>query len=160
MKNLLFFLLACSVLIVLNSASVFAEDLESIKADLADMSNGGDIVYTKPVKAVLFSHKAHVLNLGLQCAWCHDETFQMEAGAMEDSGTSVDMASLCNERYCGTCHNGDIAFSTTTQCARCHIGVKGYDKLVKEGKIEPVEKAQANPAKANTEVNKVNKKGE
>ncbi len=148
MKSLLFFLLACSVLMVLNSTSVFAEDLESIKADLADMTNGGDIVYTKPVKAVLFSHKAHVLNLGLQCEWCHDSTFQMEAGAME-SDASVGMDSLCDDRYCGTCHNDDVAFSTTTQCARCHIGVKGYDKMVVEGKIEPVEKAQADPLETN-----------
>jgi len=150
MKNLSFFLLICSIFMLFNSASAFAEDTEAIKADLADMSNGGDIIYTKPVKAVIFSHKAHVLNLGLQCAWCHDKTFQMEAGAMENDGSSVDMASLCNEKYCGTCHNGDIAFSTTTQCARCHIGVKGYDQLVQAGKIEAVEKAQANPLETKT----------
>jgi len=152
MKRLL--LIFCSVfslIIMISSMSVQAgeEDIASIKSDLADMTNGGDIVYTKPLKAVLFSHKAHVLNLGLQCEWCHDETFQMEAGAMEESA-SVGMASLCNEQYCGTCHNGDVAFSTTTQCARCHIGVKGYDKLVSEGKIEAVEKAQENPIKTST----------
>jgi len=158
MKNLLFFLLACSIFMLLNSVSAFAEDIESIKADLADMSNGGDIVYTKPVKAVLFSYKAHVLNLGLQCAWCHDETFQMEAGAMENNA-SFDMESLCKEKYCGTCHNGDIAFSTTTQCARCHIGVKGYNKLVQAGKIEDVEKAQANPLDTKTNKEPKEKKG-
>ncbi len=153
MRNFWFFFLTCSVLILLNSASALAEDEESIKADLADMTNGGDIIYTKPVKAVIFSHNAHVLKLGLQCEWCHDETFQMEAGAME-SNANVDMASLCNDKYCGTCHNGDVSFSTTTQCARCHIGTKGYNKLVREGKIEPVEKVQENPTK--TKVIKLN----
>jgi c(7)-type cytochrome triheme protein len=74
----------------------------------------------------------------MQCGWCHDETFEMEALAME-AERDFNMGSLCNETYCGTCHNGDISFSTTTQCARCHIGQKGYDRLVKEGKIEPEE---------------------
>lgn len=157
MKKLLFLLFVCSILILLNSASVFAEDVEAIKSDLAAMPNGGDIVYTKPVKAVLFSHKAHVLNLGLQCAWCHAKTFQME-GTMA-STASFDMTSLCNEKYCGTCHNGDVAFSTTTQCARCHIGVKGYEKLVKAGKIENVEKAQENPLETDTGKKKKEKKG-
>ncbi len=149
MKKLLFLLFACSILIVQTGVSVHAEDQADIKADLADMTNGGDIVYTKPVKAVMFSHRAHVLRLGLQCGWCHDKSFQMEAGAME-SNASVNMASLCNDQYCGVCHNGDIAFSTTTQCARCHIGVKGYNKLVKEDKIEAVEKAQENPLETKT----------
>jgi putative SOS response-associated peptidase YedK len=40
--------------------------------------------------------------------------------------TDFEMEGICNERYCGACHNGKTSFSTTTQCARCHIGVKGY----------------------------------
>jgi c(7)-type cytochrome triheme protein len=103
-----------------------------------DEENGGDIVYTKPLKAVIFSHKAHTEDLGLQCDWCHEETFEMEALHMQESA-DFNMESLCNENYCGTCHNGDIAFSTTTQCARCHIGVKGYEELVREGKVQPEE---------------------
>jgi len=99
-----------------------------------DLGHGGDIVYTKPLKAVLFSHKAHTEDIGLQCDWCHESTFEMEALHMQKEA-DFDMESLCNERYCGTCHNGDISFSTTTQCARCHIGVKGYNELVMQGKI-------------------------
>ncbi|MBU0729942.1 MAG: hypothetical protein KKA70_09390 [Proteobacteria bacterium] len=94
------------------------------------------MIYTKPLKAVIFSHKAHTEDLGLHCDWCHEETFEMEALAMQETA-DFDMQSLCNERYCGTCHNGDISFSTTTQCARCHIGVKGYNELVEQGKIVP-----------------------
>jgi c(7)-type cytochrome triheme protein len=97
--------------------------------------HGGDIIYTKPVKAVIFSHKAHAENIGLQCEWCHNETFEMEALAVE-SKKDFNMESLCNENYCGTCHNGDVSFATTVQCARCHIGEKGYDRMVKEGKIK------------------------
>lgn len=131
MKKMFFLLLIVfSALIFLSKASVWADD--------EDVEHGGDIIYTKPVKAVIFSHKAHTEDLGLQCDWCHEETFEMEALSMQE-GADFDMESLCNERYCGTCHNGDIAFSTTTQCARCHIGVKGYNELVRQGKIEPEE---------------------
>lgn len=119
------------VALVLNSTTLMATTAE-------EEEHGGDIIYTKPLKAVIFSHKAHTEDLGLQCEWCHDETFEMEALAMQEEAT-FDMESLCNERYCGTCHNGDISFSTTTQCARCHIGVKGYEELVRQGKIEPEE---------------------
>jgi c(7)-type cytochrome triheme protein len=103
-----------------------------------EVEHGGDIIYTKPLKAVIFSHKAHTEDLGLQCDWCHEETFEMEALHMQESA-DFNMESLCNENYCGTCHNGDIAFSTTTQCARCHIGVKGYEELVRQGKVPPEE---------------------
>ena len=103
-----------------------------------EVEHGGDIIYTKPLKAVIFSHKAHTEDLGLQCDWCHEETFEMEALHMQESA-DFNMESLCNENYCGTCHNGDIAFSTTTQCARCHIGVKGYEELVRQGKVQPEE---------------------
>jgi c(7)-type cytochrome triheme protein len=111
------------------SLLAFAED---------DEDHGGDIIYTKPLKAVIFSHKAHTVDIGLECDWCHEETFEMEALHMQES-TDFTMVSLCNEVYCGTCHNGDVAFSTTTQCARCHIGVKGYNELVRQGVIEPEE---------------------
>ncbi len=102
----------------------------------AEEDHGGDIIYTKPLKAVIFSHKAHSEDIGLKCDWCHDKTFEMEALAMESS-KNFNMESLCNENYCGTCHNGDVSFSMTVQCARCHIGQKGYDRMVKEGKIAP-----------------------
>ncbi len=117
--------------ITLSKTAIFATTAE-------EEDHGGDIYYTKPLKAVIFSHKAHTVDIGLQCEWCHDETFEMEALAME-AEENFDMDSLCNENYCGTCHNGDISFSTTTQCARCHIGRKGYDRLVREGVITPEE---------------------
>lgn len=110
----------------------------SVNAIAVDEEHGGDIIYTKPLKAVIFSHKAHVEDIGLECDWCHAETFEMEALNMQEN-TDFTMESLCNENYCGTCHNGDISFSTTTQCARCHIGVKGYNELVRQGKIKPEE---------------------
>lgn len=130
-RVVLLVLLVSMAYLTLNSSVIFATTAE-------EEEHGGDIIYTKPLKAVIFSHKAHTEDIGLQCEWCHDSTFEMEALAMQDQAT-FDMESLCNERYCGTCHNGDISFSTTTQCARCHIGVKGYEEMVRKGLIEPEE---------------------
>lgn len=127
-KLLLLLLVILTVPAVISINWVFAEDVEE---------HGGDIIYTKPLKAVIFSHKAHVEDIGLKCDWCHEKTFEMEALHMQEDLETFNMQSLCNENYCGTCHNGDISFSTTTQCARCHIGVKGYNELVRQGKIEP-----------------------
>lgn len=131
MKKLFFLLIATAL-----SVSMLAGGIPVLADDKEEVFHGGDIIYTKPVKAVIFSHKAHTEDIGLHCNWCHESTFEMEALSMEEE-TDFAMESLCNERYCGTCHNGDISFSTTTQCARCHIGVKGYNKLVRQGKIKP-----------------------
>jgi len=131
-KHFLFSLICCAMVLgVFGANNILAEDDEGEE-------HGGDIVYTYPLKAVIFSHKAHVEDIGLQCEWCHDSTFEMEALHMQEEA-QFDMESLCNEKYCGTCHNGDVSFSTTTQCARCHIGVKGYEKMVCEGKVEAAE---------------------
>jgi c(7)-type cytochrome triheme protein len=127
-KVFLLFLFFSAVMLAVSAEQVFSEDEAP--------EHGGDIIYTKPLKAVIFSHKAHTEDIGLQCEWCHDSTFEMEALHMQETA-NFDMQSLCNENYCGTCHNGDISFSTTVQCARCHIGVKGYNELVQQGKIHP-----------------------
>ena len=105
-RVVLLVLLASMAYLTLNSSMIFATTAE-------DEEHGGNIIYTKPLKAVIFSHKAHTEDVGLQCEWCHDSTFEMEALAMQEQA-AFDMESLCNERYCGTCHNGDISFSTTT----------------------------------------------
>lgn len=86
--------------------------------------HGGDIVYSKPLKAVLFSHKTHVEKTGLSCDLCHSGNFEMEALKVQES-PDFTMASLAEGNYCGACHNGTMAFSSETRCASCHVGVKG-----------------------------------
>ena len=39
------------------------------------------IIFVKPVKAVVFEHKNHI-DQGLECDSCHDDLFEMEAGAV------------------------------------------------------------------------------
>lgn len=98
-----------------------------------EVFHGGDIVYTGPLKAVLFSHKGHVEDLELSCETCHDGIFQMASLAVQKN-SDFTMKGLAEGKYCGTCHNGSMAFASDTQCARCHIGVKGYNRLSGEQK--------------------------
>jgi c(7)-type cytochrome triheme protein len=90
--------------------------------------HGGDIIYTKPLKAVLFSHKVHVEEIGFSCEACHDGIFEMSALSVQEKDDFT-MDSLYKGKYCGACHDGSMAFASNTQCARCHIGVKGYKRL-------------------------------
>ena len=99
--------------------SAFAEDAD----------HGGDIIYTQPVKAVMFSHAFHVEELELDCDDCHEDIFEAEA-LLAQQNANFTMEGLRQGQYCGQCHDGSAAFSSDTQCARCHIGVKGYNAKV------------------------------
>ncbi len=86
------------------------------------------IIWTKPVKSVIFTHKLHTMEAGLECDSCHDDIFEMEAGAAE-ANDDFTMQSLDDGKYCGGCHDGDTAFASNTRCTTCHIGVKGHKRL-------------------------------
>lgn len=88
------------------------------------------IVWTKPVKAVIFTHKLHTMEMGLECDSCHDGLFEMAAGAAEENDDFT-MESLYNGKYCGACHDGETAFASNTRCTTCHIGVRGYNRMNK-----------------------------
>lgn len=91
--------------------------------------HGGEIIYTKPLNAVLFSHKSHVETTGLSCDLCHSGNFEMQALKAQE-GSDFTMAALAEGKYCGTCHNGTMAFSSNSRCASCHVGVKGLSGVV------------------------------
>ena len=91
------------------------------------------IIWTKPVKAVIFSHKVHTYDMEMDCDSCHDELFEMEAGLAEEN-EDFTMESLYQGNYCGACHDGDTAFASNTRCTACHIGVRGYARLTGESK--------------------------
>jgi len=92
-----------------------------------DKEGGGTIVFTKPVKAVIFEHKSHIAN-GLECDSCHSGIFEMATGTAE-AKDDFTMASLYKGKYCGACHDGSTAFASNTRCTVCHIGVKGYNRM-------------------------------
>jgi len=93
----------------------------------SDMKQPDTIVFNLPVKTVIFEHKGHV-DMGLDCASCHDKAFEMRKGAAEEHPDKFTMEALYAGKYCGACHNGSDAFASNTRCTTCHIGVKGFDR--------------------------------
>lgn len=88
-----------------------------------NVSYPGDIVYATTGQAVTFSHQKHVDELGMECSDCHTKIFEMKAYAARDNG-DFNMDALNSGKYCGKCHNGEMAFSTDdfNECAKCHSG--------------------------------------
>lgn len=103
--------------------------ISAISVPVCADDSGGDIHFQKPVIGVLFSHKAHVEDAGLDCESCHDDLFEMEAGVAEEQ-PDFNMLALSEGRYCGACHDGEMAFSSSTRCASCHIGAIGYRRAL------------------------------
>ena len=107
---------------LLNQGIVYMESEEA---------GGPEIVYAKPVRGVLFSHKYHVKELGLPCESCHSGLFEMQALKSQEN-PDFKMEALYQGKYCGACHNGQSAFASNTKCATCHIGVKGMKDYLKK----------------------------
>ena len=87
------------------------------------------IIWTKPVKSVIFEHKVHTMGAELDCDSCHDDLFEMEAGIAEEN-EDFTMQTLYDGGYCGACHDGETAFASNTRCTTCHIGVRGHARLL------------------------------
>jgi c(7)-type cytochrome triheme protein len=87
------------------------------------------IIWTKPVVGVIFNHKTHTYDNGLDCDSCHSGLFEMAAGEAEGKDDFT-MESLYKGNYCGACHDGSMAFASNTRCTTCHVGVKGYNRLL------------------------------
>ena len=84
---------------------------------------------SKGLKPVVFPHWVHRMNY--TCKVCHtDLGFQMKAG--EDN---ITMKDIFQGKWCGTCHNGEIAFKPLI-CKRCH----SYGIDVPENKSSTPEK--------------------
>ena len=82
----------------------------------------GNMVFkdTKSFAPVVFSHKNHK-SAGLGCANCHDVLFKKQRG-INDRGNALTMEALRKGEYCGSCHNGEQAFSVNKNCKQCHNG--------------------------------------
>lgn len=66
------------------------------------------------IPPALFPHWLH--RIRYKCYVCHDAIFQMKVGA-----NPVTMDAIRNGKFCGTCHNGEIAFAVAFEtCSRCH----------------------------------------
>lgn len=62
---------------------------------------------------ITFSSDTHVAK-GLNCMSCHKSTYKMKAGQLiQPVPHKVGVS-------CGSCHNGEQAFSVTSACKQCH----------------------------------------
>ena len=83
----------------------------------------GDVVLNKRsekegMRPVVFPHWVH--RIRFRCKVCHAELgFKMRAGAND-----VQMADINDGRFCGMCHNGQIAWAAD-RCDLCHSGRPG-----------------------------------
>jgi c(7)-type cytochrome triheme protein len=128
-------IIALSILFVMTVAGLIVFNIPTNAEDTQDSGAPEDIIYTKPVKSVIFSHKKHT-GSGLSCDSCHTKLFEMSAKNAESKPDFV-MKSLYEGKYCGACHAPrGIAFASNTQCARCHIGVKGLERAEKQKAIK------------------------
>jgi c(7)-type cytochrome triheme protein len=91
----------------------------------------GDVVINnrsdrEGVRPVIFPHWFH--RIRFQCRVCHRELgFEMRAGAND-----VTMADISEGRFCGACHNGEIAWSAEN-CDLCHSALPGTPTGVRGG---------------------------
>ena len=83
----------------------------------------GDVVLNNSaekagVRPVVFPHWFH--RIRFRCKVCHSELgFRMRAGS-----NNVLMADIAGGRFCGMCHNGQVAWGAEN-CDLCHSGRPG-----------------------------------
>jgi len=91
----------------------------------------GDVVLNKRsdkegMRPVVFPHWFH--RIRFRCKVCHDELgFKMRAGAND-----VRMVDIANGKFCGMCHNGQIAWGAE-RCDLCHSGRRGLESRIHGG---------------------------
>ena len=94
----------------------------TVKAEYGDVviNNYSDAAGMRPV---VFPHWFH--RIRFRCKVCHaDLGFKMEAG-----GNQINMLKIIDGEYCGTCHNGEVAWSIE-HCDVCHTGKPGLPTQV------------------------------
>lgn len=87
------------------------------QAEYADVviNNYADAAGMRPV---VFPHWFH--RVRFRCKVCHaDLGFKFKAG-----GNQINMAKIIEGKFCGACHNGEIAWSVEN-CGMCHSGIPG-----------------------------------
>ena len=78
------------------------------------------------VRPVIFPHWFH--RIRFQCRVCHEELgFEMRVGA-----NKVTMEGIIDGKFCGACHNGEIAWSVDN-CDLCHSALPETKSSIRGG---------------------------
>lgn len=97
--------------------------LNLVFASFPAQAEFGDVIMNRQsdiqgVRPVIFSHTFH--RIRFRCKACHtDIGFKMRAGKND-----VTMFAITDGKFCGACHNGNIAWGPEN-CNLCHSGNKG-----------------------------------
>jgi len=90
---------------------------QQVKAEYADVVLNRNSE-KEGVRPVVYPHWFH--RIRFQCRVCHHELgFEMRVGA-----NNVTMEGIIDGKFCGACHNGEIAWSVDN-CDFCHTGKAG-----------------------------------
>ena len=118
LQKSLFAFFFCMILAMIFSVS-------NVKSEYADVviNKYSDAAGVRPV---IYPHWFH--RIRFRCKVCHSELgFVMRAGAND-----VQMQDIIDGKFCGMCHNEDIAWGTQ-HCDRCHSGIPGLKSGIKGG---------------------------
>lgn len=78
------------------------------------------------MRPVVFPHWFH--RIRFRCKVCHHELgFKMRVGSNE-----ITMADIVDGKFCGMCHNGEVAWSVE-RCDLCHSGRPGLPSGIMGG---------------------------
>jgi len=89
----------------------------SVLAEYADVVLNRNAEFND-MPPVVFPHWFH--RIRFRCKVCHHELgFKMRAGSND-----ITMGDIIDGKYCGMCHNGEIAWSVDN-CELCHSGKPG-----------------------------------
>jgi len=85
---------------------------------------GAIVIYNgKGAGQVVFDGKLHAAKKNFACSDCHEGTvFSFALFEMKRGANAISMRNMELGRYCGYCHDGKQAFSTTDSlsCSKCH----------------------------------------
>ena len=114
---------ACIGMFFSAAGQATSEKTAEAKNSIVGMESSYGTTLTKIIVAdtPMFSHRDHVIDFGLECASCHEDTFEKKRGAAEAAGDYT-MKSLEEGKYCGVCHDDDTAFGVVEPdtCVTCH----------------------------------------
>jgi c(7)-type cytochrome triheme protein len=105
--------------------------LACLLATLPVRGEYGDVILNQRAEAagerpVIFPHWFH--RIRFRCKVCHQELgFEMRAGAND-----ITMDDISAGKFCGVCHNGEIAWSAEF-CDLCHTGKRGLGTRIVGG---------------------------
>ncbi|MGB3211600.1 MAG: cytochrome c3 family protein [Desulforhopalus sp.] len=128
-----FLLLMVFAVLLLSGALLSASGDVQVEEEYDEDTYGpkDPVIWDMPVRGVVFNHKTHTMDGGMDCDACHDDLFEMEAGVAQEND-DFNMATMYEGGYCGACHDGSTAFAANTRCTTCHIGVRGVARLLGE----------------------------